>query len=127
MIFYLTVSFEVYTVGKLIFLQLATVSLPVSLTLVINTKLRIYPRIFVKIRNGPNGTLRGLGETGSEKNKSPNFYTFKKPKSIQGINSASLCSLAGRYDYSIPTRFLAPIDCLKIPALKSKISCQTSS
>ncbi len=36
---------------------------------------------------------------------------------FQGINSASLCSLAGRYDNPIPTRFLAPIDCLKIPAL----------
>jgi hypothetical protein len=27
-----------------------------------------------------------------------------------------LYSLAGRYDNPIPTRFLAPIDCLKIPA-----------
>ncbi len=35
---------------------------------------------------------------------------------FQGINSASLCSLAGLYDNPIPTRFLAPIDCLKIPA-----------
>jgi hypothetical protein len=33
------------------------------------------------------------------------------------MNSASLCSLAGLYDNPIPTRFLAPIDCLKIPAL----------
>ncbi len=30
---------------------------------------------------------------------SPNFYTFKEPNNrFQGINSASLCSLAGRYD-----------------------------
>jgi hypothetical protein len=29
----------------------------------------------------------------------------------------SLYSLAGRYDYPIPTRCLAPIDFLKIPAL----------
>jgi hypothetical protein len=36
---------------------------------------------------------------------------------VQGMNSASLCSLTGRYDNPIPTRFLAPIDCLKIPAL----------
>jgi hypothetical protein len=35
---------------------------------------------------------------------------------FQGMNSASLSSLAGRYDNPIPTRFLAPIDCLKIPA-----------
>ncbi len=32
------------------------------------------------------------------------------------MNSASLCSLAGRYDNPIPPGFLAPIDCLKIPA-----------
>ncbi len=31
-------------------------------------------------------------------------------------NSASLCSLAGRYDNPIPTQFLAPMDSLKIPA-----------
>ncbi len=36
---------------------------------------------------------------------------------FQGMNSASLCSLAGRYDNPIPPRFLAPIDFLKIPAL----------
>jgi hypothetical protein len=33
------------------------------------------------------------------------------------MNSASRCSLAGRYDNPIPTRFLARKDCLKIPAL----------
>jgi hypothetical protein len=33
-----------------------------------------------------------------------------------GIDSASLCSLAGRYDNPIPTLFLAPIDFLKIQA-----------
>jgi hypothetical protein len=33
-------------------------------------------------------------------------------------NSARLCSLAGRYHNPIPTRFLAHIDCLKIPALE---------
>jgi hypothetical protein len=38
------------------------------------------------------------------------------------MNSASLCSLAGRYDNPIPTRFLATIDCLKIPALDSGLS-----
>ncbi len=32
-------------------------------------------------------------------------------------SSVSLCSLAGRYDNLIPTRFLAPIDLPKIPAL----------
>ena len=36
---------------------------------------------------------------------------------FQGMNSVSLCSLAGRYDNPIPTRFLAPMDCLKIPSL----------
>ncbi len=33
------------------------------------------------------------------------------------VNSASLCSLAGRSDNPIPTRFLAPQECLKNPAL----------
>jgi hypothetical protein len=33
------------------------------------------------------------------------------------IDSAGLCSLAGRYNNPIPTRFPAPIDRLKIPAL----------
>jgi hypothetical protein len=35
----------------------------------------------------------------------------------QGINSASLFSLAGRYENPIPPQCLAPIDFLKIPAL----------
>ncbi len=39
---------------------------------------------------------------------------------FQGINSASLCSLVGRYDNHIPTHFLAPIDSLKIPAQELK-------
>ncbi len=42
------------------------------------------------------------------------FELLRRP----GINSCSLCSLAGRYDNPIPTRFLAPIDCAKIPAQK---------
>ncbi len=33
------------------------------------------------------------------------------------MNSASLCSLAGRYNNPIPIQCLAPIDFLKIPAL----------
>jgi hypothetical protein len=36
---------------------------------------------------------------------------------FQFMNSDILCSLTGRYDNPIPTRCLAPIDCLKIPAL----------
>ena len=40
---------------------------PVSLTPVANLELRISPRIFEKIWNGPNGIIRGLGETGSRK------------------------------------------------------------
>jgi hypothetical protein len=36
---------------------------PVSLTPVANLELQISPSIFEKIRNDPNGILRGLGET----------------------------------------------------------------
>jgi hypothetical protein len=39
---------------------------------------------------------------------------------FQGINSASLCSLASWYNNPIPTWFLDPIDCLKIPALNTQ-------
>jgi hypothetical protein len=37
------------------------------------------------------------------------------------ISSARICSPAGRYDNPFPTRFLTPIDCLKIPAQFSYI------
>jgi hypothetical protein len=40
---------------------------PVSLTPVANLELRISPRIFEKIRIGPNGIFRGLWETDSRK------------------------------------------------------------
>jgi hypothetical protein len=36
---------------------------PVSLIPVVHLYLRIFPRIFEKIRNGPNGILWGWGET----------------------------------------------------------------
>jgi hypothetical protein len=38
---------------------------PVSLIPVVHHDLRISPRIFEKIRNGPNGILWGRGETDS--------------------------------------------------------------
>ncbi len=48
------------------------------------------------------------------------FKLLREPKNrFQGIDSASLCSLVGRYDNPKHTRFLAPIDSLKIPALYS--------
>ncbi len=51
-----------------IFLLEAFFHLPtVSLTPVANLQLRISPRIFKKIRNGPDGIIRGLGETDSRK------------------------------------------------------------
>ena len=37
--------------------------LPVSATPVVHIELRISQRIVEKIRNGPNGIIRGLGET----------------------------------------------------------------
>ncbi len=48
----------------------------------------------------------------------PVFLDFMEPRNrFQEMNSASLCSLAGWYDSPIPTWFLAPKNCLKIPAL----------
>ncbi len=56
------------------------------------------------------------------------FQTCMEPRNwCQGINSASLCSLAGRYDNPIPTRCLAPIDFLKIPALLMNLSRNAAS
>jgi hypothetical protein len=41
----------------------------------------------------------------------PAFQTFMEPRNrFQGMNSASLYSLVGRYDNPVPTRCLAPID-----------------
>ncbi len=42
---------------------------------------------------------------------------YGAPESISRMSSASLRSLAGRYDNPLPPRFLAPIDSLKIPVL----------
>ncbi len=48
--------------------------------------------------------------------QSPNFQTFQEPKNrFQGTNSTRLHSLVGQYDNPVPTRFLAPVDCIKIP------------
>jgi hypothetical protein len=41
---------------------------------------------------------------------------YGAPELIPRNNSASLCSLAGRYDDPIPPQFTAPIDFLKFPA-----------
>jgi hypothetical protein len=46
-------------------LTLVTNLPPVSLIPVLHLDLRISPRIFEKIQNGPNGILWGLGETDS--------------------------------------------------------------
>jgi hypothetical protein len=46
----------------------------------------------------------------------PVFLSFMEPRNrFQGMNSASLCSLVGRYNNPIPYWFLATIDCLQIP------------
>ncbi len=61
---------------------------------------------------------RMLSGSWLDKTLNTEFLNYNEPKNrFQGINYASLCSLAGRYENLIPTRFLAPIDCLKISAL----------
>ena len=60
------------------FFHLPTVS--VSLTPVANLELQISQRIFEKIQNGPNGIIRGLGETDlwkkTRRKKSCNLVTL---------------------------------------------------
>ncbi len=48
-----------------------------------------------------------------------NFKHLRSPN-IVPRDKIPLCSQAGRYDNPIPTRFLALIDCLKIPAQMSR-------
>jgi hypothetical protein len=49
-----------------------------------------------------------------------NFYVAQPLRyRFQEIDSASLCSPAGRYDNSTPARFITPIDCSKIQAQES--------
>jgi len=52
------------------------------------------------------------------------FKLLKSPGiDSKAPDSASLCSLAGRYDNPIPIRFLEPRDCSKIPARYSTPAC----
>jgi hypothetical protein len=54
--------------GSLFYLKIFLFFSPVSLTPLINIHSRISPRIFEKIRNGPNGILRGPRDTDLWKN-----------------------------------------------------------
>ncbi len=56
-----------------------------------------------------------------------NVYGMEPRNRFQVMNSASLCSLTGRYDNPVPTRFLAPTDCLKIPAQGAKTRWEMST
>ncbi len=50
--------------------------------------------------------------------QSQNFQTLKSPRlDSKGSIPAAYEAMASRYDSPIPTWFLAPIDCLIIPAL----------
>ncbi len=54
------------------------------------------------------------------------FKLLRSGNRFQGISSASLYSLAGRNGNPIPTWFLAPIDCLKIPAQLRQVPISSS-
>jgi hypothetical protein len=59
--------------------------------------------------------------TGGGQQPEPEFLNvYGAQESIPRNESASQGSLACQYDNPIPTRFLVPIDCLKIPALDSQ-------
>jgi hypothetical protein len=59
---------------------------PVSLIPVVQLDLRISPRIFEKIRNGPNGLLWGWGETDSSKKpEAKNLVTLSLKSIIKFI------------------------------------------
>jgi hypothetical protein len=67
----------------------------------------------------PAMALKDENNFDEKKKPEPECLNFEGAKNrFQETNSARLNSLAGRYNNSIPTRFLAPINCLKIPALE---------
>ncbi len=113
---------------------------PVSLTSMINIKFWISPQIFLHYRNVPNGILTGQVETDflmsdfcQESQMIPIFlisfaiYVFTVLFAL--VRTCTLSTLVQRYinkeilnfqgvdSNPIPTRFLAPADCSKIPAL----------
>jgi hypothetical protein len=66
------------------------------------------------------GLLFNNGKTGIMNKSSTDkaeVFAVEPRNRFQGMNSARLCCLAGRYDNTSPTRFLAPIDCLKVSSL----------
>ncbi len=73
---------------------------------------------FLGIDSGAPYTFKN---TGSEAKQPGGIGSLE---SILGLlKSLKIRALAGRYDNPIPTRFLAPIDCLKIPAQHSGSVC----
>jgi hypothetical protein len=86
--------------------------------------LRSLEEVHVPVQAGHEGGYQGGRVPAARvqhlnnKQTEPVFLTFMEPRNrFQGINSANLCSLAGRYVNPIPNRFIAPRDFLKIPAL----------
>jgi hypothetical protein len=61
-----------------------------------------------------------LWQQGRGEGRERDLSRIWKHLKVQGIDSACLCSLAGRYNNTIPTRFLASIDCSKISAYTVK-------
>ncbi len=72
---------------------------------------------FVTCDTTPDRTIQHEAKTQRRNSEPVLLNVYGAPEFIPRMNSASLCSLAGRYDNPIPPRFLAPIDFLKIPAL----------
>jgi len=73
-----------------------------------------YYTVCSSLRHCDNGLLNSLFceklgyDTSDDAKTEREFYTFKEHKNrFQGTDSALLCSLAGRFDNHIPTRFLA--------------------
>jgi hypothetical protein len=85
-------------------LILLSLSLPASLTLLANLP-PVSPCSIVDL-----DTMYSDYQCPLVVNTEPEFLNVYGARNrFQGMNSASLCSLAGRYDNPIPPRFLAPI------------------
>ncbi len=78
----------------------------------------LYSAIFLKNKNSRFQLKLRTTRYDQPESTEPVFLNvYGAQESITRNEFASLRSLAGRYDNPIPPRLLAPIDCLKIPAL----------
>ncbi len=79
----------------------------------------VYTHVWENMWEGENSWQGSMGASMN--------VVFAASSPSPGIDSTSLCSLGSQYNNPIPTRFLSPIDCYKIPpqynVVQSRLEC----